>query len=111
MFEKDVGAHFACEWRPRFMHLRLDVAVPGFEDHRLAAHAFDLVDEHLAGFHICNDGRAGLISQDLTCGQNHDLITPENTPLTVDHADAIAVAIKAEADVAVFLGNQRFQLI
>ena len=56
--------------------------------------------EHLAGLDVGDDGGTGMGLQNVAGEQQHQLIAPQHPPLPVDRADAVAVAVEGDAQVA-----------
>ena len=96
---EDVAAHFPGEGGGDFGHLGLDEAVAGFEHHGDAAGAGDLVVEDLAGLDVGDDGGAGVGAQDVAGEDDHELVAEEHAAAVVDGADAVGVAVEADAEV------------
>ena len=68
--------------------------------HRIAAQARDLVEEDLARLHVGDHRGAGPRRQDVARQQRQQQIGPDDAAPVVDHADAVAVAVERDPDVA-----------
>src|SRR5262249_48820240 len=93
-------AHLAGKWRSGLRHLRLDKRMAGAPHEGRAAHARDLVEQHLARLDVGDDGCPRALADDVAGQHDHELIAPENAALLVDDANAIAVAVEGNAEVA-----------
>src|SRR3546814_20102415 len=74
---------------------------------RLAAELGDAVEQHLAGLDVGDHRGAGMLRQDLGGVDGDQLVAPQHTPLLVDHADAVAVAVEGAAEIGLRLGDSR----
>ena len=68
--------------------------------HRLAAGARDLVEQHLARLDVGEDRRARMALQHVARQHDHQLVAPQDAALRVDDADAVAVAVEGDAEIA-----------
>ncbi len=94
--EEHVPRHLAGERRLLLLHLRLDERVADLPHDGPAAEARDLVEQRLAALHLADEGGARLPRQDLAREQHDQLIAPEDSPLAVDGADPIGVAVERD---------------
>src|SRR3546814_14635717 len=58
------------------------------------------VEQRLAALHVADDGGAGVPLQHVTRQEQQDLIAPEDASLRIDEAEAVAVAVEGDAEVA-----------
>ena len=105
-----MSAHFTGEQRPGLGHLLLYQRVPGAPDERLAAKRRHLVEQHIARLDVCDDGSPGRRRQDIAGQDREQLIAPQDARFAIDHAEAIAVAVKGETEVAAVLVNRRLKI-
>ena len=73
---------------------------------RHAAGARDLIEQHLAGFHISNDRGTRMVTQHVTREHDQKLVAGQNIPLTIDGADAIRVSIEGDAEIRTLLAQR-----
>ena len=66
----------------------------------LAAKAGDLVEQRLARLDIGDHRRARILRQHLARQHRQDLVAPQDSPTAVDDADAVAIAVESDAEVA-----------
>src|SRR3546814_10308074 len=84
----------------RSFHLRLDDGVAGPPHQRPAAGSGNAHEPRLAALHVADDGGAGVPLQHVTRQEQPDLIAPEAASLRMDQAEAGAVAVAGDAQVA-----------
>jgi hypothetical protein len=108
--EEDVAAHLAGERRAGLGELRLDRRMPGRQHQRPSAELGDLVEENLARLDVGEDLRARDARQDIAREHDHQLVAPENAAARVDDADAIAVAVKGDAEFAAVVAHRLLEL-
>ena len=70
----------------------------------------DLVEQDLARLDIGEDRRAGVAAQHVARQHQQQLIAPQNAPARIDDADAVAVAVEPDAEIAAFGGDRLLQL-
>ena len=59
---------------------------------------------------LSNDGRARPAFQHVARPQHHQLVAPQDAALTVDGADAIAIAVEGDAEIGLDLGDLVLEL-
>ena len=67
----------------------------------------DAVEQDLAGLHVGDDRRAGLLLEHRLGEDQQQLVAPDHAALAVDRADAVAVAVEGDAEVELLVGDQR----
>ena len=82
----------------------------GAPHQRHAAGPGNLVIERLAGLHIGDDRRPRPFGKHGARQHDHQLVTPQDAALPVDHADPVAIAIQRDAEVGLVLGHRLHQL-
>ena len=82
----------------------------GAPHQRPAAEPRDLVEENLARLDIGDDGAPRMGGEHVGGEQDHELVAPQNPPPSVHHADAVAVAIERDAEVATLAPHRLLKL-
>ena len=82
----------------------------GLPHQRVATQLGDLVEQRLAGLHVGDDRGAGVVLQHVGGVDRHELVAPHHAAQMVDGADAVAVAVEADADVAAVLRHRLLQV-
>ena len=108
--EEDVAAHLARQRAVGFLHLHLDQAVAGLPHQRLAAVAFDMIEQRAAGLHIRNNRRACAALQQILRVDHQQLVAPDHAAFTVDRADPVSVTIESDAEIEILLGDHCAQI-
>jgi hypothetical protein len=107
--EEHVAAHLAGQCRAGFPDLGFDQRMAGFPDHRLAAARLNPGRQMAGGFDVVNDGGGRVLLQHF-CGEQQQLaIRVDDVAVLSDHTEAVAVAVKGQADFGVAVlqcGNQ-----
>ena len=67
----------------------------------------DLVEQRLARLDVGDDGGAGMALQHVARPQHQQLVAPQDAALAVDRADAVAVAVEGDAEVAAVASSPR----
>jgi hypothetical protein len=70
----------------------------------------DIVEQRIARLYVGDDGAAGMFSQDVAGEQRHQLIAVHDPAKAVDDADAVAVAVEPDAEIAAMEANGILQL-
>ena len=102
---EDVAGHLARERGADLGHLGLDQGVAGLPHQGLAAEPGDLVEEGLAGLDVGDDRGARVARQHVGGQDLQDLVAEDDPALAVDHADPVAVAVEADAELVAAVGH------
>ena len=76
--------------------------MPGFPNDGRAAHAFNFFEHNRGTFDVADNGRAGVFFQYAARIKCHENITAQNIAFVINHADAVTITIKGDAEIALF---------
>ena len=65
----------------------------------IAAHPPGLVEKHPGRLDVGNDGGAGKLFEQIFRQQDQHLVTPEDVPLAVHHAQTVAVPVESQTEI------------
>ncbi len=82
----------------------------GLPHQRLPAQLGDAVVQRLAGLHVGNDRRAGILAQHRFSQNGQKLIAPDHPALPVDRPDAVAIAVEGQSEIEVLLRDQGLEV-
>ena len=98
--EEHVPRHLAADRRVQLVHLVLHQRVPGLPHHGHSLRLHDLIGQRLRALHVEDDRLPGPRAlQHITRVQNEHVIAPHNVAIAIDDANAIRIAIEADAEI------------
>src|ERR1041384_2337632 len=80
--------------------------MPDLPHNRVAAVSSNIVEQSLRAFHFADKSRARTLFENVPGEDDHQLIAPDNSPLLVDNANPIGIAIERNSQVGVVLSNR-----
>ena len=108
--EEDVAAELAREGSARLQPLGEHVGVAGAPHDRLAAVVLDVFHQGERAFHVEDDGPTRLFFEGFAGVEDHVHVGPQDVAVVVNHAQAVAVAINADAHVRALLLDLGYQV-
>ena len=106
-----MAAHLAGQGRAGLRHLGLDQGVARAPHQGRAAEARNLVETRLAGLDVGDNGGTGQILEHVPRQDGEQLIPPQHPAQGIDDADAVAIAVEGDPEVAFLGGDALFELL
>ena len=100
--KEHVAAHFASQDRFFFLQFLLDQRVAGSPHDGAPAVGVDVVVHRVRAFDFADKSPAGVAFEDVAGENEHEHIAVDDVSFFVHHADAVGVAVKADAQLQSF---------
>ena len=109
--KEHVTRHFAGEDGADLAHTGFNEGMAGAGEFGPAAETLYFVYQGLRAFYFYQGNSTGVLGQDLAPEEDHELVSPKDVALIVYGAEAVAVAIEAEAKIGPLLLYQSNEVL
>ncbi len=109
--KEDMPRHFAGKHGACFAHAGFNQRVACFCEFGSTAKARYFIYKYLRALYLDQAGGVRVLREYLAPEKGHQLIAPDDVTSVVDHADAVAVSVKANAKVGVSLKHLGTQVL